>query len=487
MKTICLYFQVHQPMRLKGYRFFDIGNDHYYYDDYSNESIMRKVAEKCYLPANKLFLKLIKEYGCQLKINFSITGIAMDQMELYAPEVLESFQKLAETGCVEFLAETNSHSLVSLRNKKEFERQVNKHKEKIQEYFNQTPQIFRNTELVYSDEIGETVADMGFKAMLTEGAKHLLGWKSPNYLYCNANNPRLKLLLKNFKLSDDIAFRFSDKGWAEFPLTAEKYVNWLKNLDKKEEVINLFMDYETFGEHQSEDTGIFEFLENFPKTVFKNTNYKFATVSEVADELQPVAPINAPYPVSWADEERDLTAWLGNELQNEAFDKLYNLYEKIERCEDPKLLIDWKYLQASDHFYYMCTKFFSDGEVHSYFNPYNSPYDAFINYMNILSDFQIRLNASVPDTDKDQEIANLIKILVQKEAQLEKLEKQLKNKPITKKGTKTSHHTASKSVTKTPAARKVSKPITTNVKKSTTKKTPAKKNSGKAKSKSDVK
>lgn len=451
MKNICLYFQVHQPMRLRLYRFFDIGNNHYYYDDYSNESILRQVAEKCYLPTNKLFLKLLKEYGCQLKINFSITGIAMDQMELYAPEVLDSFAELAKTGCVEFLAETDTHSLVSLRNKSEFKRQVETHSKKIEKYFGQKPTVFRNTELIYSDEIGEMVADMGFKAMLTEGAKHILGWKSPNYLYCNANNPRLKLLLKNFKLSDDIAFRFSDKGWPEYPITTEKYVSWLKDTDSKDEVINLFMDYETFGEHQSAETGIFDFLKSFPKEVFASNRFKFSKVSEVADELQPVAPINVPYPISWADVERDLTAWLGNELQNEAFQKLYEILEKVEQCDDPIIKTDWKYLQASDHFYYMCTKFFSDGEVHSYFNPYNSPYDAFINFMNVLSDFKIRLNACVPETDKDKEIANLVNLLVEKEKLLEKYEQQLKGSvfqtkaPPKKKSATTKRKTTAKS------------------------------------------
>ena len=487
MKTICLYFQVHQPMRLRRYRFFDIGNSHYYYDDYTNEFIMRKVAERCYLPTNKVFLKLIKEYGSQIKINLSITGIAMDQMELYAPDVLDSFKELADTGCVEFLAETYSHSLVALRNKDEFEKQVKKHSEKIKEYFGQTPTVFRNTELVYSDEIGELVANMGFKAMLTEGAKHILGWKSPNFLYCNAYNPRLKLLLKNFKLSDDIAFRFSNQNWSEYPLTAEKYVQWLKGVDKKEEIINLFMDYETFGEHQEWETGIFEFLKNFPKVLFKLTDYKLAKVSEVADELQPVAPISVPYPISWADEERDLTAWLGNELQHEAFDKLYDLYEKIERCEDKKLLTDWKYLQASDHFYYMCTKFFSDGEVHSYFNPYESPYDAFINYMNILSDFKLRLNASVPDTDKDKEIANLVSLLIEKESVIEKYEKQLKGTltktaivkaPVSKKTTKSKIKSATTKKAVTTAsktAKTVSKATTTASKTVKNSKTPKKK------------
>ncbi len=425
MKTICLYFQVHQPFRFRRYRFFDIGNDNYYYDDYANETIMQKVAKKCYLPTNKILLKLIQEYGLQFKVTFSISGLALDQFEMYAPEVLESFRELAQTGSVEFLAETYSHSLVSLKDKEEFKHQVEAHSEKIKQYFGQKPRVFRNTELIYSDEIGATIQEMGFEAMLTEGAKHVLGWKSPNYLYCNAINPRLKVLLKNFRLSDDIAFRFSNKGWPEYPLTPGKFVKWLNNIYEKEEIINLFMDYETFGEHQWEETGIFKFLENLPKTVFKKSKFKFITPSEAADQLQPVAAVNVPNPISWADEERDLTAWLGNDLQNDAFNKLYSLTEKVSRCSDESIKTDWKYLQSSDHFYYMSTKILSDGEVHSYFNPYHSPYDAFINYMNILSDFELRVNSCAPESKKDIELANLTSIIYEKQKMIEKYEKEL--------------------------------------------------------------
>ncbi len=434
MRTICLYFQVHQPFRFRRYRFFDIGTEHYYYDDYMNESIMRKVADKCYLPANNVLYQIIKEYGCQFKVAFSITGLALDQFELYAPDVLDSFKKLAKTGCVEFLAETYSHSLVSLKDRGEFEKQIKEHSQRINTYFEQEPTVFRNTELIYSDDIGSIISDMGFKAMLTEGAKHILGWKSPNYIYYNAINPRLKVLLKNFKLSDDIAFRFSNRGWSEYPLTAEKFVKWLKNLDKKEEVVNLFMDYETFGEHQWMDTGIFEFLKALPKTVFKKSDFTFSTPNEVANTLQPVAAVNVIHPISWADEERDLTAWLGNELQEDAFNKLYALTDRVNKCTDPKILKDWKYIQASDHFYYMSTKFFSDGEVHAYFNPYESPYDAYINYMNILSDFSIRLNASVPESDKDVHMANLSSMIEEKNKLIEKYEAEiLKLKSNTRK------------------------------------------------------
>jgi len=391
MRTICFYFQVHQPFRLKRYRFFDIGNDHYYYNDFDNKTIMRKVAEKCYLPANQTFLDLIKEYGDNFKIAYSISGVAIDQFEMYAPDVLDSFKMLVDTGKVEILSETYSHSLSSLKNREEFERQVKMHRDKVKKVFGVEPKVFRNTELIYADWIGEYVADMGYKGMITEGAKHVLGWKSPNYLYCNALNPKLKVLLKNFKLSDDIAFRFSNRGWDEFPLTTEKFVSWLSALDPKEEVVNLFMDYETFGEHQWKETGIFEFLKALPNAVFKYSDFSFSTPSEVVTKLEPVGAIHVPFPISWADEERDLTAWLGNELQDEAFNNLYKLYDRVKEIDDPEVWKDWLYLQTSDHFYYMCTKWFSDGDVHKYFNPYDSPYEAFVNFMNILSDFIIRL------------------------------------------------------------------------------------------------
>jgi alpha-amylase len=466
MRTICLYFQVHQPFRFRRYRFFDIGNDHYYYDDFSNESILNKVAKKSYLPANALMLDLIKKHKGKFKIAYSISGIAMEQFRLYAPEVLDSFKKLADTGHVEFLAETYAHSLCSLKGKEEFQRQVRAHGELVKEHFDQVPKVFRNTELIYSDEIGAMVADMGYKAMLTEGAKHVLGWKSPNYLYCNAINPKLKLLLKNFKLSDDIAFRFSNKGWPEYPLTAEKYVGWLNQAPEKEEVINLFMDYETFGEHQWKETGIFDFLKALPETVFKQSPFTFSTPSEVARKLQVVSAVNVPHPISWADEERDLTAWLGNELQNEAFEKLYSLGEKVYASEDDAIKQDYAYLQVSDHFYYMSTKFFSDGEVHSYFNPYDTPYDAFINYMNVLSDFEIRVNASVL-SEADDQVARLSKIIKEKEEQLEKLEKRLATE-VTETPVKTTAKKAPATAKKATAAKKA--PAAAKKKSPTTKK-----------------
>ncbi|MEG1898761.1 MAG: glycoside hydrolase family 57 protein [Bacteroidales bacterium] len=391
-KSLCLYFQVHQPDRLKLYRFFDIGNDSQYFDEFANRTILKRIAQKCYLPMNAQMLELIKQYNGQFKICYSISGAALEQFERYAPEVLDSFKELAKTKCVEFLAETYAHSLASLISEDEFILQVKEHAAAIKKHFGVKPVAFRNTELIYSDKIGETVAKMGYHTMLTEGAKHILGWKSPNYVYTNAINPRLRLLLKNFTLSDDIAFRFSDRTNPGWPITSEKYAEWLNESAKNDDVINLFMDYETFGEHQSRATGIFEFMKALPNAVLTKTQLKFRTPSEVTAMHQPVAPLHVPFAISWADEERDTSAWAGNELQNEAFNKLYAVEKGVMESKDATLLSDFRKLQESDHFYYMCTKFFSDGAVHKYFNPYDTPYEAFINYMNVLSDLIIRVN-----------------------------------------------------------------------------------------------
>ncbi|PWE01480.1 glycoside hydrolase family 57 protein [Marinilabilia rubra] len=426
MQTICLYFQVHQPFRLKSYRFFDIGNDHYYYDDYTNESILNKVATNCYLPTNQLLLKLIKQQKGDFKITFSISGVAIEQFKLYAPEVLSSFRELAQTGMVEFLAETYSHSLVALKDSDEFIRQVKKHADLIEENFGIRPGVFRNTELIYSNQIGNMVANMGYKTMLTEGAPHILNWRSPDYLYHGETEVSLNLLLKNYKLSDDIAFRFGDMEWSEWPLSPKKYVRWLLEKDQSQ-VINLFMDYETFGEHQEKHTGIFNFLKNFPVEALKTQLIRFTTPSEISKKLKPVAPLNVKHPISWADEERDLTAWLGNEMQQEAFNKLYSHLPEINNCDDPLILKDWELLQCSDHFYYMCTKFNEDGDVHAYFNPYSSPYKAFINYMNILNDFSLRLASLSKKQETDNFLNELITQLTKKELDLDKIESELDN------------------------------------------------------------
>ena len=425
MKSVCLNFQIHQPFRYRKYRFFDIGNDAYYYDDFANETFLRKVADQCYLPANKIILEQIRKHKGKFKVTYSLSGVVIDQFKLYAPEVIDSFAELAATGCVEFLSETYANSLVSLADDKLFESQVKAHDVLIEELFGYHPKVFRNTELIYSDELGDLVQRMGYEAMITEGAKHILGWKSPNYLYCNALNPRLKVLMRNFRFSDDLSFRFSNKGWNEFPLTAEKYAGWMAKLPKEEEIITIFINYETFGQLHPKSSGIFDFLENLPGAILKTGKLNFTTPSEAVSNLQPVSAIHVPYPISWADEERDLSAWLGNELQKEAFDKLYQLKDRMNFCTDKTMLKDWDYLQTNDHFYYMCTKFFSDGEVHKHFNPYSTPYEAFINYMNVLSDFKIRLNAIVPKSAKDEEIANLKELVNEKSKKLEVTENEL--------------------------------------------------------------
>ncbi len=413
-KSICLYFQVHQPNRLRLYRFFDIGKDSHYYDDFANRTILRRVAQKCYLPMNALLLELIEANKGAFKVAFSISGSVLEQFDRYAPEVIESFRKLAQTGSVEFLSETYYHSLASLASPIEFKNQVLKHKAAIEHYFGVTPKAFRNTELIYSDAIGEMVYDMGFKTMLTEGARHVLGWKSPNFIYSCAQAPSLKLLLKNSSLSDDIAFRFSDRGWSDWPLTGEKYLAWMKAAAQNDEIVNLFMDYETFGEHQKAASGIFDFMRALPEIVINDGEFEFVTPTQAAKKHRPVGELDVMDPISWADEERDVTAWLGNELQNDAFNKLNDQAEKLALLNDEALWSDFGHLQESDHFYYMCTKFFSDGAVHKYFNPYDTPYEAFINYMNVLSDFILRVDDAISVSDVNFAAAKAAKAPVKK-------------------------------------------------------------------------
>ena len=399
-KSICLYFQVHQPDRLRQFRFFDIGGSGAYFDEFANRTILRRVADRCYLPANALIEDLIKKNGKKFKVAYSISGVFLEQAAKYDPEVIESFKSLAKTGCVEFLAETYAHTLASLADTAEFKSQVKLHAKTIENLFGVKPVTFRNTELIYSDKIGTDVADLGFNTMITDGAKHILGWKSPNYVYTNPAAPKLKLLLKNAALSDDIAFRFSDRGWEGWPLDAGKFAAWVAKALEKDDTVNLFMDYETFGEHQRQDSGIFDFLAALPQAMKTYPEIDFRTPCEVAKVHQPVAPMHVPFPISWADEERDTSAWLGNELQNEAFNKLYALSKLVNKLKDEEFLNTFRKLQESDHFYYMCTKFFSDGAVHSYFNPYDTPYEAFINYMNVLSDFEIKVNEAINEKKK---------------------------------------------------------------------------------------
>jgi alpha-amylase len=401
-RYICLYFQVHQPYRLGRFRYFDIGRNGGYFDDAKNISILEKVSRKCYVPATQLLQELVNAYPGQFKCSFSFSGMVLEQMVHTHSEVLGEFQRLAKMPGVEILAETYGHSLSALVSQKEFEEQVNRHGEMIEALFSQIPQVLRNTELIYSDTIGTYVAEMGFKGILAEGADRVLGWKSPNYLYAAKGSPALGLLLKNYRLSDDIAFRFSQPDWNAGPLTAEKFVHWLNAIPEDEPLVNLFMDYETFGEHQWEESGIFDFLRALPDAVFRYSDFEFITPSEALRKLKPADIISMPEPVSWADEARDLSAWLGNPLQDDAFESLYRLRSMVSDCRDEQILKDWQKLQTSDHFYYMCTKFFADGDVHKYFNPYDSPYEAFVNYMNVLADFELRLKSSLASMPKER-------------------------------------------------------------------------------------
>lgn len=388
MPSICFYFQVHQPFRIKKYSFFDIGKDHFYEDDEKNRWVLNKVSDKCYLKANHKMLELIKRHSGKFRISYSISGTALEQFEIYRPDVLKSFIELAKTGCVEFLSETYYHSLSFIYSKKEFKRQVEEHDERIKRYFGQTPEIFRNTELIYNNELALYIEKMGFKGILCEGVDRLLGTRSPNFVYYTKGTKKIKALLKNYSLSDDIAFRFSDKNWKEYPLRADKYASWIHKVAGNGEVINLFMDYETFGEHQWESTGIFDFLDRIPYEIMKHPDFDFKTPSEVIDAYPARDVYDVSEFTSWADAERDLSAWLSNNIEKEAIKRIYSLEKKVMETGNQDLINTWGKMQTSDHFYYMCTKFWSDGDVHKYFSPYDSPYEAYIFYMNAFSDFE---------------------------------------------------------------------------------------------------
>lgn len=388
MSSVCFYFQVHQPFRLKNYTAFDVGRDHFYLDEHANRQILLKVAHKCYLPTNRVILDLIRRFNGKFKVAYSITGVALEQMYAYCPEVVDSFLDLAKTGCVEFLGETYYHSLAAIFDPYEFSQQVKQHEELMVNLFGKKPRVFRNTELICSNEIMNFVADMGYSGIIAEGADDILQWRSPNYLYDKPGG-RLKLLLKNYNLSDDIAFRFSNPDWHGHPLTADKFAGWLHNSAAGQgDVINLFMDYETFGEHQWESTGIFRFLDELPAAVLRSANWNFCTPSEAVDRYQTRGELPFSRVVSWADIQRDLSAWQGNNMQNRALADIYAIGGDVRSRNNPAALDLWRKLQTSDHFYYMCTKWLTDAAVHAYFNPYRSPYEAFINYMNVLTDFR---------------------------------------------------------------------------------------------------
>lgn len=387
MASVCFYFQVHQPFRLRRYSVFDV--DQNYYDDTQNGEICRKVARNCYLPANKLMLDLVRRYDGRFRLAYSLTGVAIDQFEAHAPEVLEGFQQLAETGCVEFLAETYHHSLAFLYSRKEFAEQVALHQARIRTLFGRDSSTFRNTELIYNNEIASAAHQLGFKTILAEGADHVLGYRSPDFVY-HAKNTPIHVLLKNYRLSDDIAFRFGNRSWPEWPLSPEKFASWISQVNGNGQTVNLFMDYETLGEHQWADTGIFNFVEKLPDAVFQAGSNEFKTPCEVSSAFRPAGEFDSPHLVSWADRERDLSAWLGNAMQSNALQELYAMEPAIKAKGDELLLRDWRRLQTSDHFYYMCTKYYADGKVHGYFNPYESPYDSYINFMNVLDNLRSR-------------------------------------------------------------------------------------------------
>jgi alpha-amylase len=389
MASVCFYFQVHQPYRLRDYTIFDNGTD--YFDEAKNAEICRKVASKCYLPTNQLLLELIEKYQGNFRVAFSTTGTVLEQFQQYMPAVLDSFQRLAATGCVEFLSETYYHSLSFLYSREEFVEQIDAHRRLIRDLFGQNPRVFRNTELVYNNSLAETIEQIGgFDAIIAEGADHILGYRSPNFVYRPPNCGSLKLLLKNYRLSDDIAFRFSNRDWSEWPLKADKFSSWVNSVNGNGFVVNLFIDYETFGEHQWQDTGVFEFMRHLPQEVLKHPDNDFKTPSEVAEAYEAVDAVDVPELVSWADTERDLSAWLGNPMQQNAIEELYRLEHIVKKLSDIDILTSWRRLQTSDHFYYMCTKYFADGDVHKYFNPYDSPYDSFINFMNVLDNLKFR-------------------------------------------------------------------------------------------------
>ncbi|HII29610.1 alpha-amylase [Candidatus Woesearchaeota archaeon CG08_land_8_20_14_0_20_47_9] len=403
MVSVCFYFQVHQPYRLRRYSVFEIGRNSNYFNEERNMHELRKIAEKCYLPANMLMLELLNRHK-EFRIAYSFSGVVLEQFEQSMPDVLRSFQDLASTGRVEILDETYYHSLSFLYSKDEFRKQVALHRAAIKRLFNYSPQVFRNTELVYNNELAHFIEEMGYKGILAEGADHILGWRSPNFIYKPKTTEHVKLLLKNYKLSDDIAFRFSNRGWEEWPLTAPKFSQWVSAVNGNGQTVNLFMDYETFGEHQWEDTGIFEFMRYLPGELLKHPDNNFKTPSEVIDTYPTMAELDMHSIVSWADIERDLSAWLGNNMQQSAINKLYALERAVIKSRDKELIKAWRRLQISDHFYYMCTKWFNDGDVHKYFNPHDSPYEAFISFMNVLNDLEIRARKALRKSSTENSV-----------------------------------------------------------------------------------
>jgi len=418
MRNICFYFQIHNPFRLKKYRFFEIGQDHYYYDDFQTEDKIRNLVESSYIHANRTIAEMIRSSNGKFKCAFSISGIAIEQLEQFAPEVIDSFKELAKTGSVEFLAETYAHSLASVYNSTEFEKQVNLHSAKIEELFGKKPVSFRNTELIYSDEIGEVISKMGFKTVLIDEAKHILGWKSPNFLYNHAYINKVKLLVRNQKFSDDLAFRFSNRSWSEFPLTAEKFADWLASLPAEEPIVNIWMGYDVFGKLNSADSGYFDFFKALPYYIMER-EMKFILPAECSKAIDSSGPLSCLHPISWVGHEKDLSVWNGNDLQNEALNKLYGVTERVHLCNDKPLQHDWLLLQSTDHFRYISHK-------DAYNSNYESPYEAFINYMNVLADFLERVDAQYPTTIENEELNELLKTINNQEEEIAELQEQIK-------------------------------------------------------------
>lgn len=427
MKTICLYFEIHQNIQLKRYRFFDIGTDHYYYDDYEDERLITDVTNRSYMPALEALGEMLKEHPGFFKVAFSLSGVGMEQLEIHAPQVLEKLQELNQTGCVEFLAEPYSHGLASLANEESFAKEVKRQCQKMKEYFGKEPKVLRNSSLIYSDDIGAQAAQMGFKGMLTEGARHVLGWKSPHYVYNCALAPNLKLLLRDVNLSDDISLRFSNVDWEGYPLFADNYVDRIANFPGEEHVVNIFMELSALGVAQPLSSNILDFLKALPECA-KQRGLTFSTPSEICDTMPSVGALDVPDTLSWTDEERDVSSWLGNPMQREAFNKLYSVADRVRIADDPRINQDWDYLQASNNFRQMTTK---PSQVGIDRGIYASPFDAFTNYMNILGDFIARVNSLYPESVDNDELASLLTTIKNQDEEIE-----MKNKEITRLQTK---------------------------------------------------
>ena len=453
MKTICLYFEMHQIIHLRRYRFFDIGRDHYYYDDYENERTVTDIAERSYMPALNTLLQMIKENGKAFKVAFSLSGVGIEQLEMHAPQVLEKLQELNDTGCVEFLAEPYSHGLSSLINEETFAADVKKQMQKMKEYFGQTPQVLRNSSLIYSDDIGLQASQMGFKGMLTEGAKHVLGWKSPHYVYNCALAPNLKLLLRDINLSDDISLRFNNSEWEGYPLFADTYIDQIARLPEEEQVINIFMELSALGIAQPLSSNILEFLRALP-TCAKARGITFSTPTEICMKMKSVGALDVPDTLSWVDEERDVSCWLGNPMQREAFNKLYSVADRVRIANDPRINQDWDYLQASNNFRFMTTKPSNVGLDRGI---YSSPFDAFTNYMNVIGDFINRVNGLYPEEIDNEQLESLLTTIRNQGEEIEEKEKEiirLKAKLEKLEETEKKENTPQKSTAKKPAAKK---------------------------------